>query len=92
MVGYAISTYGVAANRVYVTGTSSGAMMTNVMAATYPELFQAASLYSGVAYGCFAGNGDDVWNAPCANGQVSKTAAQWVCTNACAAAYKFVSL
>nr|GAT44249.1 predicted protein [Mycena chlorophos] len=55
------------------------AMMTNVMAAVYPELFRAASVYSGVAAGCFAepGEADDSWNAQCAEGDVSKTPAQW---------------
>lgn len=51
MVSYSISTYGVNANYVYVTGTSSGAMMTNVMSGSYPNLFQAASIYSGVPFG-----------------------------------------
>lgn len=32
MITYAINTWGVDAGRVFVTGTSSGAMMTNVMA------------------------------------------------------------
>ncbi|KAG8946324.1 hypothetical protein FRC04_011954 [Tulasnella sp. 424] len=75
MVTYAISTWGVNANRVYVTGTSSGAMMTNVMAGSYPNLFQAASAYSGVPFACFAGSSD--WNSACANGDVSMTPAQW---------------
>jgi acetylxylan esterase len=35
MIKYAISTYGVDAGRVYVTGSSSGAMMTQVMAGSY---------------------------------------------------------
>ncbi|KAG9042187.1 hypothetical protein FS837_011184 [Tulasnella sp. UAMH 9824] len=75
MVNYAINTWGVDAGRVYVTGTSSGAMMTNVMAGSYPNLFQAASAYSGVPFACFAGSSD--WNSACANGQVSKTGQQW---------------
>ncbi|KIM23750.1 carbohydrate esterase family 1 protein [Serendipita vermifera MAFF 305830] len=75
MIKYAIANYGVSASHVYVTGTSSGAMMTNVMAGSYPDLIQAASAYSGVPFACFAGNSD--WNSACANGQLSKTAAQW---------------
>jgi poly(3-hydroxybutyrate) depolymerase len=31
MVTYAIANYGVSANRVYVTGVSSGAMMTTTL-------------------------------------------------------------
>ncbi|KIK66164.1 carbohydrate esterase family 1 protein [Collybiopsis luxurians FD-317 M1] len=75
MVTYAISHYGVDASKVFVTGTSSGAMMTNVMAGSYPELFAAASAYSGVPFGCFAGSSD--WNSQCAEGQLIKTAQQW---------------
>ncbi|KAG8878867.1 hypothetical protein FRB97_002154 [Tulasnella sp. 331] len=75
MVTYSIATYGVSASHVYVTGTSSGAMMTNVMSGSYPELFQAASIYSGVAFGCFAGTSS--WNTACADGDISMTGAQW---------------
>jgi acetylxylan esterase len=55
------------------------AMMTNVLAATYPELWRAATVYSGVAAGCFVSNfgGVDAWNSSCAEGQVSQTSAQW---------------
>jgi len=78
MVNYAIANYKVSASHVYVTGTSSGAMMTNVMSGSFPNLFQAASLYSGVAFGCFAGPGPaDTWNTQCATGMVIKTAQAW---------------
>ncbi|KAG8996719.1 hypothetical protein FRB93_000691 [Tulasnella sp. JGI-2019a] len=75
MVTYSIATYGVSASHVYVTGTSSGAMMTNVMSGSYPELFQAASIYSGVPFACFAGA--DAWNTACALGEISMTGEQW---------------
>ncbi|KAF5382254.1 hypothetical protein D9757_008952 [Collybiopsis confluens] len=74
-VTYAINTYGVDPSKVFVTGTSSGAMMTNVMAGAYPNLFAAASAYSGVPFGCFAGSSD--WNSQCATGELIKTAQQW---------------
>jgi acetylxylan esterase len=79
MVPYAISTWGADPSRIFVTGTSSGAMMTNVMAAVYPNLFAAASVYSGVAAGCFMSSfgGVDAWNSSCAEGLVSQTSAQW---------------
>ncbi|KAJ7446565.1 carbohydrate esterase family 1 and carbohydrate-binding module family 1 protein [Mycena latifolia] len=79
MAAYAISTYDADPTRIFVTGTSSGAMMTNVLCATYPELWRAASVYSGVAAGCFASSfgGVDAWNSSCAEGQVSHTSAQW---------------
>lgn len=53
MVTYTLNTYNGDASKVLVTGSSSGAMMTNVMAATYPELFTPATAYSGIAAGCF---------------------------------------
>ncbi|KAG8878868.1 hypothetical protein FRB97_002155 [Tulasnella sp. 331] len=52
MITYSVATYNVSAGNVYITGTDSGAMMANVMAGSYPNLFQAASSYSGVAFGC----------------------------------------
>ncbi|KAK7446363.1 hypothetical protein VKT23_014569 [Stygiomarasmius scandens] len=75
MIKYAIANYGVDASRVFVTGSSSGAMMTNVMAGSYPDLIAATSIYSGVPFGCFAGASD--WNSQCAQGQLVKTAQQW---------------
>ncbi|KAF9527349.1 carbohydrate esterase family 1 protein, partial [Crepidotus variabilis] len=74
-VKYAITNYGVNASRVYMTGTSSGAMMTNVLAGAYPDVFAAGAAFAGVPYGCFAGSG--MWNNACANGQTTKTAQQW---------------
>ncbi|KAF7348748.1 Carbohydrate esterase family 1 and carbohydrate-binding module family 1 protein [Mycena venus] len=78
-VAYAISTYGADPSRIFVTGTSSGAMMTNVLAAVYPDVFAAAIVYSGVAAGCFMSSfgGVDAWNSSCAEGLVSQTSAQW---------------
>ncbi|KAJ4471495.1 putative acetylxylan esterase [Lentinula aciculospora] len=75
MVSYAISTYEVDSTKVFVPGMSSGAMMTNDMAGSYPNLFAAASGYSGVPFGCFAGSSS--WNSQCSEGQLVKTAEQW---------------
>ncbi|KAI2470730.1 carbohydrate esterase family 1 protein [Annulohypoxylon bovei var. microspora] len=83
MVTYAVEKYGGDANRTFVTGTSSGAMMTNVLVGAYPDVFKAGSVYSGVPDGCFAVPGSTAtqdppgWNNQCANGQTTKTAAQW---------------
>ncbi|KDQ17923.1 carbohydrate-binding module family 1 protein [Botryobasidium botryosum FD-172 SS1] len=75
MIRYAISTYGVDSKRVFVTGLSSGAMMTNVLAGAYPDLFQAGAAFAGVPYSCFAGSG--MWNSDCATGKITKTAQAW---------------
>ncbi|KAL1607734.1 hypothetical protein SLS60_002670 [Paraconiothyrium brasiliense] len=83
MVKYAIDKYGGDAEKVFVTGTSSGAMMTQVMAGAYPDVFKAASAYSGVPDGCFFVQGATAtqdppgWSNSCANGQTTKTAQQW---------------
>lgn len=37
----------------YATGTSSGAMMANILAGAYPNVFKAITTCSGVAGGCF---------------------------------------
>ncbi|KAF3396037.1 Acetylxylan esterase A [Penicillium rolfsii] len=79
MVTWTIKQYNANTSKVFVTGSSSGAMMTNVMAATYPELFAAATVYSGVSAGCFysSSNQVDAWNSSCAQGQVISTPAVW---------------
>jgi acetylxylan esterase len=69
-------------NNVYVTGASSGAMMTNVMLAEYPDVFKAGSAFMGVPYHCFAtgaasATSGSTWNSACANGQISMTPQQW---------------
>ncbi|KAJ7446564.1 carbohydrate esterase family 1 and carbohydrate-binding module family 1 protein [Mycena latifolia] len=79
MATYAISTYGADPTRIFVTGSSSGAMMTNVLCATYPELWKAATVYSGVAAGCFVSSTGavDAWNSTCSEGLVDDTQQQW---------------
>ncbi|KAF5326255.1 hypothetical protein D9611_000471 [Ephemerocybe angulata] len=74
-VRYAITNYGVDKTRVFATGSSSGAMMTNVLMGAYPDLFAAGSAFSGVPYACFAGAG--MWNNECAGGTKSLSAQQW---------------
>ncbi|KAH9944358.1 alpha/beta-hydrolase [Epithele typhae] len=76
---FAISNWGVDANRVFAVGTSSGAMMTSVLAGAYPDVFKAGIVDSGVAFGCFAlpGQPEDSWNSQCAEGQLVLTGAQW---------------
>ena len=64
-------------NNVYVTGASSGAMMTNVLLAEYPDVFKAGAAFMGVPYHCFATTDGSLWNSACANGQISMTPQQW---------------
>ena len=83
MVTYAVNNYGGDPDRVYATGSSSGAMMTNVLAGAYPDVIKAGSVYSGVPDGCFyvagatPGQATPGWNSQCADGQLIETAEQW---------------
>jgi len=77
MITYTEQHYGGDPNSVYVTGESSGGMMTNVMAADYPDVFKAGAAFMGVPYHCFYTNSVRGWNGPCAGGQVSMTPQQW---------------
>lgn len=77
MVTYAEQHYGGNPNQVYVTGASSGAMMTNVLLAEYPDVFKAGAAFMGVPYYCFYTGTVDGWNSACADGQVSMTAQAW---------------
>lgn len=77
MVNYVLQNYSADPTRVFSMGTSSGAMMTNVLLGSYPDVFAAGSAWAGVAFGCFAGNGYDVWSDDCATGKIIKTGAQW---------------
>lgn len=77
MVRWTLETYGADPDRVFVTGTSSGAMMTNVLLGSYPDVFAAGSAWAGVPFGCFAGAGFDVWSEACATGKIVKSGAEW---------------
>lgn len=80
MVKYTLQKYSADKSRVFVAGLSSGAMMTNVLASTYPDLFKAASVYAGVPAGCFYTGTVAGWNDTCAKGQSIATQDAWAQT------------
>ena len=79
MVKYTITKYQANADRVYATGTSSGAMMTEALLAVYPDVFKAGAEFSGVPAGCWADgySSSNQWSGNCAGGKTTFTAAQW---------------
>ncbi|WP_404870361.1 PHB depolymerase family esterase [Kitasatospora griseola] len=77
MITYTEQHYGGNPDAVYVTGESSGGMMTNVMLADHPDVFKAGAAFMGVPHHCFYTGSVRGWNGPCAQGQVSMTAQQW---------------
>ncbi|MDG4820522.1 PHB depolymerase family esterase [Asanoa sp. WMMD1127] len=75
MTRYVQQNYNADPARTFVTGVSSGAMMTNVLLGAYPDVFRAGSAFAGVPFGCFAG--PSKWNSQCAQGQLTRTPQQW---------------
>ncbi len=79
MVSYTITKYSANANRVYATGTSSGAMMTEALLAVYPDVFKAGAEFSGVPAGCWSDGWSAAsnWGGTCASGGDIQTAQAW---------------
>jgi poly(hydroxyalkanoate) depolymerase family esterase len=74
MVDDMIAAYSIDPSRIYVTGLSAGAAMTNVMLAAYPEMFSKGAVIAGVPYKAATTSGD-AWTAM--SGGISKTPVQW---------------
>jgi poly(hydroxyalkanoate) depolymerase family esterase len=51
MIARMVADYGIARDRIFVTGLSAGGAMTSVMLATYPEVFSAGAVIAGLPYG-----------------------------------------
>jgi poly(hydroxyalkanoate) depolymerase family esterase len=78
MVTYAEQHYNGDPNRVFATGSSSGAMMTDAIVALYPDVFKAGAAFMGVPFACFPNESDYLAsNSVCANGNNNKTPQQW---------------
>jgi acetylxylan esterase len=80
MLRYAIATWDVDPNSIYLTGISSGGMMSNVMIAAYPDFFQAAVCYMGMPAGCLKGSpgSSPITASPeCLSGNSNLTAEEW---------------
>lgn len=79
MINYTLDTYSGDPSKVFAMGSSSGAMMTNVLAGSYPDVFEAGAAYSGVAHACFAGAASATplsSNQTCASG-LQHTPEEW---------------
>lgn len=78
-VQYTLDEYSADRAKVFAVGRSSGAMMSNALAAVYPDVFAATSVYSGVAAGCMAVPEGVPANPmeTCAKGNITKTAQEW---------------
>ena len=77
MVDWVTRTYGADTSKIFATGISSGAMMTNVLLGDYPDVFAAGAAFAGVPFGCFATTNGSEWNSECANGTVIHTPQEW---------------
>ncbi|MGW2378570.1 extracellular catalytic domain type 1 short-chain-length polyhydroxyalkanoate depolymerase [Streptomyces sp. NPDC001658] len=77
MIDWTVRTYSADTSRIFATGISSGAMMTNVLLGVYPDVFAAGAAFSGVPFGCFATTNGSEWNSECANGAISRTPQEW---------------
>jgi acetylxylan esterase len=81
MVEYTVNKYNADKSKIFVMGGSSGAMMSNVMVGSYPDVFEAGAAYSGTAFACFAGSKSEPTpagaNQTCAQG-LTHTPAEWL--------------
>ena len=77
MIDWTTRTYDADTGRIFATGISSGAMMTNVLLGDYPDVFAAGAAFSGVPFGCFATTDGSEWNSACSGGTITRTPKEW---------------
>jgi len=75
MIDHVVEQHAADRTQVFVTGHSSGGMMTQVLLGAYPDVFRAGASFAGVPFGCFAG--PEEWNEQCSLGQTTKSAQEW---------------
>lgn len=68
LVQHIASTRSVDASRIYSAGLSSGAAMTVILGATYPDLFAAIAVGSGLEYKAASGSTIDAYSAMSSGG------------------------
>lgn len=76
-VRWAQAITGASPARTSVMGFSSGALLTTVLLAEYPDVFAAGSAFMGAPAGCFATSDGSLWNPACAAGRVDRTPQEW---------------
>jgi poly(hydroxyalkanoate) depolymerase family esterase len=74
MVDNMKSTHGSDPSRIFVTGMSAGGYMTEIMMATYPDVFAGGAVNSGGPYDCATSL---TATTSCQEGQINNTPAQW---------------
>ncbi|MGJ5950438.1 extracellular catalytic domain type 1 short-chain-length polyhydroxyalkanoate depolymerase [Streptomyces neyagawaensis] len=77
MVDWTVRTYNADTSRIFATGISSGAMMTNVLLGVYPDVFAAGAAFAGVPFACFATTNGSEWNSECAGGRIIRSPQAW---------------
>ncbi|CAK7198487.1 hypothetical protein SEUCBS139899_001148 [Sporothrix eucalyptigena] len=80
MVNYTLDKYKGDPTKVFVTGSSSGGMMTNVLVGAYPDVFAGGASFSGTPdFACWAGAGVPASGADpdCATAKKPTTAQLW---------------
>jgi acetylxylan esterase len=77
MINYTLTKYNGDPAKVFVTGSSSGGMMTNLMLAAYPDVFAGGAAFSGSPVGCWDGTTPNAQGGPYCQAGKTYSAAQW---------------